>query len=384
MQRRARFWTVAAVVIGGLILTPLGLMALRWASQPNAAFEMPYRGYSVECMRFSPDGRNLAVVTNENGFGGAKEIQRTRVYRVPDGTIVHEIENGARMCAWNSNGSILAVASLNGEEFDLWDTQTWVRKNRLSVGFSEYDKRARALISTHDLSLCFDRQGSLYAAVDPATDAGGDVNPFARAKVWWNASYGKGQIKVEQLGTCQTPFDLSTGFLGTDTRVAISGISEQPLVEILRVRKGPSGNGIVQRDYELTDLGPPESEFVWPAIRLTADGKYLVVRTMERCRLYRLFDDHAKLLRSREDKIDSKAMRRSIGCVLDVSLDGRFAAYSSTDRAEVIRIPDGESVFEVRQAPSPIALSPDGRLLAVADREQKSIRFYQVPQGAEK
>jgi len=294
---------------------------------------------------------------------------------------VHEIENGARMCAWNSNGSILAVASLNGEEFDLWDSQTWVRKTRLSVGFSEYDKRAKTLLGTTILQLCFDRQGSHYTAVSADTDVGTDVAPFDRAKVWWNASDGKGQIKAEQLGTFEAPFDLSTGFLGPDTRVAISCMTPRTPVEILRIRKGPSGNRIVQRDYELSDLGPLESVSVWPAIRLTTDGKYLVVRTTERCRLFRLFDDHAELLRSREDKIDAKAMRRLLGCVLDVSLDGLFAAYSSTDRAEVIRLPDGESVFEVRQVPSPIALSPDGRLLAVADREQKSIRFYNIPQG---
>jgi len=137
----------------------------------------------------------------------------------------------------------------------------------------------------------------------------------------------------------------------------------------------------VQREYELSDLGSPHSESVFPAIRLTADGKYLVVRTRERCRLYRLFDDHAELLRSREDEIEGHATSRVLGCVLDVSLDGRLAAYSSTDRAEVIRLPDGESVFEVRQVLSPIALSPDGRLLAVADREHKSIRFYNIPQG---
>jgi WD40 repeat protein len=381
MQRKAWLWTGASLVIVGVILTWLGLMALRWASQPKAAFEIPYRGHSVYCMRFSPDGRNLAVVTNENGFGGAKEIQRTRVYRVPDGKVVHEIENGAWMCAWNSNGSIFAVASPNGEEFDLRDAQTWVRKNRLSVGFSEYDKRTKVLIGTTVLALCFDHRGSLYTAVSADTDIGGNVAPFDRAKVWWKASDGKGQIKAEQLGTFRSPYDLSTAFLGPDTRVAISCLDPETPVEILRIRKGPTDNRIVQREYELSDLGSPHSESVFPAIRLTSDGQYLVVRTRERCRLYRLFDDHAELLRSREDEIEGHATSRVLGCVLDVSLDGRLAAYSSTDRAEVIRLPDGESLFEVRQVLSPIALSPDERLLAVADREQKSIRFYNIPQS---
>ena len=57
---------------------------------------------------------------------------------------------------WNRNGSRLAVASPSGEEFDLWDTRTWSRKNRLSVGFLEADKKLNAYLSTTICQLCFD------------------------------------------------------------------------------------------------------------------------------------------------------------------------------------------------------------------------------------
>ena len=48
-----------------------------------------------------------------------------------------------------------------------------------------------------------------------------------------------------------------------------------------------------------------------------------------------LLDDHAKLICSRDDQLDPSAMAKLLGNVLDVSLDGQVAAYSSNGRAEV-------------------------------------------------
>jgi hypothetical protein len=67
--------------------------------------------------------------------------------------------------------------------------------------------------------------------------------------------------------------------------------------------------------------------------------------------------------------------------VLDVSLNGRFAAYGSEHRVRVVRIADGQTALEIQQEPDSLALSPDGRLLAVASRQRKSILFHRIPQG---
>ena len=59
----------------------------------------------------------------------------------------------------------------------------------------------------------------------------------------------------------------------------------KPLVEILRVSKDSHGKRIVKREYEVTEPGSARESYVNPILRLTADGKSLVVRTTARCRV---------------------------------------------------------------------------------------------------
>jgi dipeptidyl aminopeptidase/acylaminoacyl peptidase len=386
-DQRRRVWPVVVGCVAGAGLTALaawlvdGPQRLHWPRPAPPAFEFLYRGHSVGCMRFSPDGRSLAVVTNENGFGGDKETERTRVYRVPDGSVAHEIEDGARMCAWNRNGSLLAVASPSGEQFDVWDTRTWSRKNRLSVGFLEADKKLKAFLSTTICQLCFDGQGDLYAALSVNTDMGGNREPFDRARVWWDASDGKGAPKAERIGSYFFAFDLATATHGSEVRVAISCLDPDDPIEILSVRTEPDGDRTVKREYKLSELGPPNSLPTFPAIRLTGDGEYLAVRSLQRFRFFRLFDNHAELLISVDDQINYGTIRSKLGSVLDVSVNGRFAAYLSMNSVRVVRLSDGGLAIEVpRYQSCQFALSPDGALLAVVDDERKSLRFYRVPQ----
>ena len=139
-----------------------------------------------------------------------------------DGEVVHEIQDGSWTCAWNRNGGILAVASLDGEGNTICeDTRTWMRKRKLRASDSlvQSKKEAKTLLDTKILDLCFDHQGNLYAVVFADTDMGGMIAPFDRAKVWWDATSAKGQVKAEQIGTCEAPFDLSVASLGLDTRL---------------------------------------------------------------------------------------------------------------------------------------------------------------------
>jgi WD40 repeat protein len=384
-NQRGRLWPIAIGCVAGAALTAFVALLIdgpRLPHRPPAvppAFEFPYRGHSVGCMRFSPNGRSLAVVTNENGFGGEKEIERTRVYRVPDGSLEHEIENGARMCAWSQNGSALAVGSASSEEFELWDARTWERKNSLTVGFLQADKDRTAFLSTTVCQLCFDGQGSLYVALSVNTDTGGNRQPFDRARVWWKAGDSKGFVKAERIGSYSFAYDLATATHGSEIRVAISCLYPEDPIEILSVRKEPDGGRTVKREYKLSDLGPPNSLPTMPAIRLTNEGEHLAVRTLQGFRFFRLFDNHAQLLYSIDDQIDYRTIRFEMGSVLDVSADGRFCAYLSTNSVKVVRLSDAKLAIEVpRHESCHFALSPDATLLAVVDDDRTSFRFYRV------
>ncbi len=115
-------------------------------------------------------------------------------------------------------------------------------------------------------------------------------------------------------------------------------------------------------EYKLSELGPPNSLPSFPAIRLTGDGDYLAVRSLQRFRFFRLFDNHAELLISVDDQINYGTIESKLGSVLDVSVNGRFAAYLSMNSV-VVRLSDGGLAIEVPLTQScQFALSPDGAL----------------------
>jgi WD40 repeat protein len=213
----------------------------------------------------------------------------------------------------------------------------------------------------------------LYTA-EPYNGWDGNV-ALSRAEVWWNATSVSGE--AVSIGTCPRVFDVSAAPRGLDTRVVISNENAECTLEILRVQN-PAGKRIVRREYSLNVSQAHGLVLAW--VSLTNDGRYLVARDSAQFCLFELFDDQAKLVYSRSDRFaTSETMLRKK--VLDVSLNGRFAASGSEHRVRVVRIADGKISLEVQQEPDSLALSPDGRLLAVASRQRKSILFYRIPQG---
>jgi hypothetical protein len=132
------------------------------------------------------------------------------------------------------------------------------------------------------------------------------------------------------IGTCPSVFDVSAAPRGRDTRVVISNENAECTLEILRVQN-PAGKRIVRREYSLNVSQAHGLVLSW--VSLTNDGRYLVARDSAQFCLFELFDDQAKLVYSRSDRsASSETMLRKK--VLDVPLNGRFAAYGSEHRSD--------------------------------------------------
>jgi hypothetical protein len=371
-QRFVRL-AICAVITGATVVWLL-VMLVPWSPRPEPSwsFEFPYDGNVAVDMHFSPDGRSLAVVSADaKSYRYGK--QSTWIYEVSGGKLQHQINGGAWQCAWNTDGTILAVATWTGLDCDLWDTKTWVPKRHLSITLSATEKQVAGFVPP--TGLCFDLEGNLYAA-EPYNGSARFVPHLLQAKVWWNGRSPTGE--AESIGTCAVAgFHLSAGPIGRATRIAISNEDPGCTLEILRIQD-PGGQRIVRREYGLNVS--QAHGLVRPWVGLCNDGKYLVARDSAQFCLFELFNDKAKLVYSRPDKFATLEPTAGKGG-LDVSLNGHFAAYGSEHQIRVVRIADGQTALEIQQEPDSLALSPDGRLLAVASRQRKSILFYRIPQG---
>jgi hypothetical protein len=324
-------------------------------------------------LHFSPDGHQLAVVL-ESIVTGENLKQWTRIYGVPDGKVLLEIANGNRRCAWSQNGSMLAVLHGIGVDFDLWDTRTWTRKQRVHLTVLD-DMIRFGTIRPDDPNmlwvkrLCFDQHANLYVVQNSVAGELELPPHLVRPHAWWNEAGHL--VEGESIGTVPatpTQYDISAASVGRETRLAIAYCSGPPRscrTEILRVHMDAGGKRTVGREYQLPEGG---------TVCLTPDGQYLAMLNRSFC-LFRLYDSHADLVYSRAVQ---PAMHT--GSEIDVSLDGRLAAYASRGQVDVVRIPDCRCMLVVRQSAHAIALSPDGRLLAVADPDRESIRCYRIPQ----
>jgi hypothetical protein len=281
-----------------------------WTRGPRLALEISLQGVKTRDFHFSPDGQTLAVVTyrdpeEEPGRG-------TRIYRVSDGKLLHELAGGGLRCAWNWDGSLFAVARDNWPDIEIWDARTWTLSNRLMLlepakGRPKSEAAIRSLFCSGP---CFDRPGNLYVVEwneHFARDRKVLPDGIPRATVWWNGGKNRREIDAD--------FGVSAASSGDETRLVCSD-----KVKILRIGKTQNGSGTIGREYyEVPEIGGLSS------VSVTADGKYLAARDSEKCYLFQLFDDHAKL-------IDSWKDRGGLLPILpgtDVSLDGRFAAYMS-------------------------------------------------------
>jgi hypothetical protein len=367
-RRLTMVFANGASAIAASVLLFIGLLPT-----PAPLFQFAHRGSMALDLHFSPDGRQLAVVL-ESIVTGENLKQWTRIYDVPDGNVLQEIANGNRRCAWSPNGCMLAVLHGIGVDFDLWDTRTWTKKQRLHLTVLD-DMIRSGTIRPDDQNmvwvqrLCFDQHANLYV-VENSVAGELELPPhLVRPHAWCNE--GGHLVGGESIGTVpeiSTQFDISAAPVGSETRVAIAYCSGPPRncrVDILKVRMDAGGKRSVEREYQLPEGG---------TVCLTPNGEYLAMLNRS-FSLFRFSNNHADLVYSREAKPAAHT-----GSELDVSLDGRLAAYASEGQVHVVRIPDCRSVLAIRQRAYAIALSPDGRLLAVADPDRESIRFYRIPQ----
>jgi hypothetical protein len=296
------------------------------------------------------------------------------VYDVPRGELRHRDEGAAWQSAWNADGSILAVGTWTGWNFNLWDASTWTHQAHLALPLA-WSERPGVGGFIVPAGLCFDQTGNLYVAepssgYEPPNAYSPGVHIWSKREV---ASY-----HTESIGTAcsRAVIDMSASSRTPETRVVLANADAGCTLEVLAVQTR-GGKPTVRRAYKL-DRGQAHG-LERPHVSVTADGKYLFARDSQQYCLFELFDDHASLAYAHLDKFDTTMPGAGVKG-LDVSLDGRAAAFGSEHSIRVVRISDGASLLEVQQEPGAFALSPDSRLLAVPNQGRKSICFYRINQ----
>jgi len=366
MIRGTIIWAILGTVVVCAINSfgnSLGLM------NPRPLLEMLVSDAHISDLKFSPDGLTLAV---------AEARGETDIIRVADGTLLQKLPGGPLRCAWNFDGSLLAVARDNWPDIEIWDVPTWTLKRRLTLfdagraKVSPYlaqlgekprpkSENACGLVCT---CLCFDPHGNLFVV---EWSLFSEEHPTAfpyeipRAVVFWKAADGWTEIPEVDLS-------LSVARLGETTRYAYRDGSGH--IDLWRIEKSPSGANKLRREYGITDC------ILTPSVGLSSEAKYLLASDQKSACLFELFDDHAKLIHSQEH-VHFGAGAPVRGCVF--SRNGRFAAYHSEGRVTVVRIPSFQTALTI-DASASFDLSPDGRLLATGEFRRGATRLYEVPQ----
>jgi WD40 repeat protein len=371
--KSAYFWLLIGIAVLSAVFLTRALRPQPLPPLPPAcSFECLYDGNVAVDIGFSPDNRRLAVVSADSHSRGYS-TQTTFIYDVGTRTRQHEIGGGAWRCAWNAQGTQFATSTWNGFDVDVWNCKSWRRERRLTLGLSPRDQRIIDFMPPANLR--FSQTGSLYLGLR-YSGYDGYFPMLLRAEVWWSTS---SIAQAESIGSCAVgPFDLSIAALGPDTRVVVSNEDADCTLEVMRVQDS-GGKHFVKSEYHLSAAqahGLRRAE-----ICLSGSGQYLAARDDTQVCLFEVFDDHLALLSAQQDK---EATTRSTAGVrrVDLSLDGRFAAYGSEHRIRIVRVPSGELVLDVNEEPACFALSTDGRLLALASPERKSILFFDIPQGS--
>jgi hypothetical protein len=252
-------------------------------------------------------------------------------------------------------------------------TDKWVSVAQLKMkGVAEDEANWPELLAIKHL--CFDREGDCFAAEAVILD-GVDLAGLDRARVWWNV--GGNFSGPEHIGKCSTtmPYDLAIS-LGNPARLAVSYCENSPqcVAEVVKVGGGGTARS-AKYVYALNGLG-----VAW--IAMDAQGRYLVARDHDKVYLWELFEGHAKLIRSWSEPFDDQPFPTGWTWwqAIDISRDGSLAAYVSYNHVKVIHIPDCKQVRDIAVSDVcyAITISPDGRLLAIADKATQTICFYRI------
>ena len=369
---------------------------------PEVVFEV--KGRQIVQLEFAPDGQKVAVVTNELKPPDASKDQATRIYRASDGKPLHTLNMAAWRCDWSADGALLAVSAVNGKEFDIYDTTKWELKKHLtltpprkradlkdkSATDNKTDKKDQAATKEKAdkkdegdpsenspleaipgivQALQFTRQGSLFV-VSYAEDTDSSYQ-LDHAKAWWDPLHSSDE--AQSLGSCGGVWDIGAASSSLDAMLAVSYGTPCP-PEILSL----SARGkliFVQGKVEIKNLPHP---LVAPRLRLTPDGNYLIARDENYVDVITFSSAGSKLVASINAPTKGVKGLMIHWKELELSRDGRFAAYESDPYVRVIHIPDGKQVLEVVSKPCAFALAPDGSQLAVANSDRHTISLYHV------
>ena len=346
--------------------------------EPSPDFEFEYAGNQVIDLRFSPDGQKLAIVGFELPPPEPERAQVTRIVRVSDGGVIHALL-GAWKCDWSANGSLFATASVNGTDFNVWETKKWGLKNHLSLlrpaGPSTDSASADdTKVPTPGIvqRLCFDRNGSLFT-VSLAQDEN-SKSEANHAKIWSDPLAPS--ATAESIGSCGGAWDFALAGAGKNSVIAL--FYKTPCSPELLKFSLQSGKFKVEDKVALKDL---PHELVGPRIALSPDGKLLLMRDTESLDFFDLSSGSPRVVHS--IKARAPIVRGSLLSFkqVEISRDGRFAVFDTEGHVNVLRLPDGKPVLTITHYPTPLALSPDGSLLALVDRGRHGILFYRIPGG---
>ncbi len=375
---------VIRVILGVLVAAGVAYgIAWVYFGEPTPESQFFFSGNQVVDLRFSPDGKKLAVITFETPPPDAAKFQIARIFRISDGEVLHIIPNAAWKSAWNSDGSLLATVEANGTDFEVWDTAKWSLKQHLTLTAKSPGRESKAHnpLDAEGLAeitpgivqrLCFNRQGSLFT-VSFALDSD-SASEYNHAKIWWDP-LGKETV-AESIGSCGGPCDLAVAASAKSPLVAIA--YKTPCnPEVLKIAS-KSGKTVVENKVVVKDL--PE-KLDSPRLEMTPDGSLLLARDTNQFDIFSVSDTAVQKVQSVTSKAPIVKGSMLWYKHVEVSGDGRFAAYDTEGELHIIRLPEGKPVLTISHQPCAVALSADGSMVAIGDQSTHSVLLYRIPGG---
>lgn len=369
MRRLSNRGVATLIVACGALLVLVVVLGWQVGGSRKADFGFAYEGGPLSDLRFSADGKQIALV-----------LHMARIYSAIDGKVIRAIDangpsranEGERRCAWNASGTRFAISTTNGQGCSVLNTRGWNVEGRFSLCLAAAQKE-QLFVDVRSLS--FDRLDNLYMATagtkTELTGSWESENPsLVHPIVWSNKQQGDG-CALPFTSYAGAQFDMSIAGDDRGTLVAVSYWELSP-VTIVRVRRDEDGRVIAKEEYRITELKAA-------LVRLAADGKFLVAHDGERVYVFQLLENHQyRLIVSRDAPRNMPTFAVPALTMLDVSSDGHTVAYSSGSTASVMRIPDGQKLLEIPSTSRTLALSPDGKVLAVPELSQRMILFYRI------
>jgi hypothetical protein len=350
-----------------------------WSRGDNHGFSFHITG-SIVYLKFSPNGQYIYAVMNPNS-PYPEEHFVARVYRVQDGYIVHEVQDTAAG-AWSRDGSTLAVVRTathwawnNGVRptptIQLWNTGSWTVEAELTFN------RIPGGVYLNVGSICFNHNGDLFAATYDAENwdfAEELPMPWIDVPlVWWNHTPNRSKVpeKIVTDGSSEV-LSISVASASVAPRMVVCYLGTQT-VRICQLRHRADGFAESELSEEIT---LPAMVDAW--VRITSDGRHIAILHKNGFNLFRIHDRRLEqIANSTSGSVYPTPSVLTADAVV-VSENGQYAGCRWYDGlVEVFRVRDGNRVYHLQNVEGPIALSPEGELLAAKCGNE--ICFYRIP-----